>query len=142
MKKYYIAYGSNLNKEQMKYRCPKAKPMDSTFLEGYELTFKYFLTIERKEGARTPVGIWEITDSDEEQLDTYEGYPSHYRKEYLKLEVDGEEAIGLVYVMNNIRGVTPPSDHYLKVCYDGYKNFGLDTHYLLDALRRSQKGRN
>ena len=25
MTKYYFAYGSNLNKEQMKFRCPKAK---------------------------------------------------------------------------------------------------------------------
>ena len=25
MKKYYIAYGSNLNVEQMRYRCPDAK---------------------------------------------------------------------------------------------------------------------
>ena len=28
-KKYYLAYGSNLNLEQMAFRCPNAKPIDA-----------------------------------------------------------------------------------------------------------------
>ena len=33
-KKYYIAYGSNLNISQMKTRCPDAKIVGKTKLEG------------------------------------------------------------------------------------------------------------
>lgn len=55
-KKLYVAYGSNLNKGQMKYRCPTAKYVGAGELQGYELQFKgrersAFATIGRKDGA-------------------------------------------------------------------------------------------
>ena len=39
-KKLYIAYGSNLNLKQMKYRCPTAKLVGKGTIENYELQFK------------------------------------------------------------------------------------------------------
>jgi len=39
-KKLYVAYGSNLNKNQMRYRCPTAKFYGIGELQGYELQFK------------------------------------------------------------------------------------------------------
>lgn len=36
----YIAYGSNMNIEQMARRCPTAKVVSSGWLEGYGLRFK------------------------------------------------------------------------------------------------------
>lgn len=55
-KRLYVAYGSNLNFEQMKHRCPTAKLYDTGIIEGYELQFKgeptcAFATMHRK---RTP----------------------------------------------------------------------------------------
>ena len=38
--KYYIAYGSNLNLEQMARRCPTAKMIGSTTLKNYRLMFR------------------------------------------------------------------------------------------------------
>jgi len=38
--KYYLAYGSNLNLEQMAYRCPTAKPVGVTTLKNYQLLFR------------------------------------------------------------------------------------------------------
>ena len=35
MAKLYVAYGSNLNKEQMRYRCPTAKFVGTGIIEGY-----------------------------------------------------------------------------------------------------------
>ena len=32
--KLYVAYGSNLNKEQMSHRCPDAKPVYTGFASG------------------------------------------------------------------------------------------------------------
>ena len=54
--KLYIAYGSNLNLAQMKYRCPTAKFIGTGVLENYELQFKGSLhnahaTIAQKPGA-------------------------------------------------------------------------------------------
>ena len=43
-KRYYIAYGSNLNLEQMKMRCPTAEVVGVSELKGYKLVFKGALT--------------------------------------------------------------------------------------------------
>ena len=36
---YYFAYGSNMNLDQMAYRCPAASVVEPVQLEGYRLTF-------------------------------------------------------------------------------------------------------
>ena len=38
-RKEYFAYGSNLNFEQMAYRCPEATVVGTAKLNGYELAF-------------------------------------------------------------------------------------------------------
>ena len=58
--RYYIAYGSNLNVEQMKRRCPSARIVGTSEIQNYELLFKgsktgYYLTIEPKEGESADV---------------------------------------------------------------------------------------
>ena len=76
-RKEYFAYGSNLNFEQMAYRCPEATVVGTAKLDGYELAFRRgYLTILPKEGATVEGLIWSITDHDESQLDCYEGYPT------------------------------------------------------------------
>ena len=79
MAKLYVAYGSNLNKEQMKDRCPGAEFVGTGSIENYELQFKGSLhgahaTIAPKEGSSVPVGMWTIQKRDESRLDMYEGY--------------------------------------------------------------------
>lgn len=39
-KTLYLAYGSNLNLEQMAYRCPTAKPVGQVVLKDYQLLFR------------------------------------------------------------------------------------------------------
>ncbi len=136
-KKYYLAYGSNLNKEQMKMRCPNSKVVGSFILKNYELVFRHYLTVEKSKGASVPIGIWEITPEDEKHLDWYEGYPAHYRKEYITIEVNGKKEKGLIYIMNNIRGIMPPSGIYMNVCMEGYNDFNFDLDYLTKALLKS-----
>ena len=81
-RKEYFAYGSNLNFEQMAYRCPEATVVGTAKLDGYELAFRRgYLTILPKEGASVEGLIWSVTDHDESQLDCYEGYPTFYDKE-------------------------------------------------------------
>ena len=84
-KRYYIAYGSNLNVEQMHYRCPDARIIGTATLDGWTLLFKgsktgSYLTIEQKEGESVPVAVWEVSPADEANLDRYEGFPHFYYK--------------------------------------------------------------
>ena len=72
-KRLYLAYGSNINLEQMAYRCPTAKVIGAAMLPNQELNFRRVATIDPKEGAEVPVLVWEIGQQDEINLDYYEG---------------------------------------------------------------------
>lgn len=147
--KYYIAYGSNLNKAQMKRRCPDAKAAGTTELKDYELLFKgsgsgYYLTAERKEGSSVPCGVWEVTEEDEKNLDIYEGYPSFYRKEDVSVTLknfDGSESEvkAFVYIMDESRKIGVPTRAYYEICENGYRDFGLNQRSLKQALSKSRK---
>ena len=64
-RKEYFAYGSNLNFEQMAYRCPEAAVVGIAKLDGYELAFRRgYLTNLPKEDASVEGLIWSITDHD------------------------------------------------------------------------------
>ena len=39
MKKYYFAYGSNMNHKQMKSRCPDSHFLKRAYLEGYKFAY-------------------------------------------------------------------------------------------------------
>ena len=150
MKKYYIAYGSNLNVKQMKMRCPGATILGTTKLKNYELLFKgsktgSYLTIEKKEGSTVPVVIWEVTESDEKSLDRYEGYPIFYYKKEMKLQYKGirtgkkRTVKAFVYIMHEENPVGVPSIYYMKTCIDGYDTFYFDKNILINAYKKSME---
>ena len=150
-KKYYLAYGSNLNIAQMKHRCPTAKPVGTAVIRDYELLFKgsktgAYLTIEPQKGAYVPVGVWEVTADDESKLDFYEGYPKFYYKKEIRLPVeffDGggtAEKTAFVYIMHEERLLGVPSRYYIQVCRQGYHDFGFDMKLIYEACQKSMKG--
>lgn len=150
MKKYYVAYGSNLNVRQMKMRCPGATILGTAKLKDYELLFKgsktgSYLTIEKKEGSTVPVAIWEVTESDEKSLDRYEGYPIFYYKKEMKLQYKGirtgkrRTVNAFVYIMNEENPVGVPSIYYMKACIDGYDTFYFDKNILINAYKKSME---
>ncbi len=150
MKKYYLAYGSNLNVRQMALRCPTAKAVGTAVIKDYELLFKgsktgSYLTIEPKVGAEVPVAVWAVETSDELNLDRYEGYPTFYYKAELDLPVryfSGKTVVrkAFVYIMHEERSLGLPSGSYVRTCLEGYRNFGFDESVLLSALENSRKG--
>lgn len=142
-KRYYIAYGSNLSVAQMKVRTPDAKIVGTGILYGWRLLFKVHATIEPCEGKNTPVLVWEISESDEQQLDRYEGYPSYYYKQDVELEVfplEGGEPVKLtamVYLMTEGRRLEAPYPGYYGVLAEGYRRFHFPMHILERALADS-----
>ena len=132
-RKYYIAYGSNLNLSQMSRRCPTAKVVGAAMLKGYKLTFRGVATIEKDEASEVPVGVWSITKEDEKSLDRYEGYPHLYRKESIDITVQGDRLQGIVYIMNS--GLPQlPSRVYFDTILAGYNDVGLDPIFLTEAV--------
>ena len=149
MKKYYLAYGSNLNIEQMTYRCPSARPIGTASLDNYCLVFKgsktgSYLTIEPKQGSYVPLAVWEVERDDEHSLDRYEGYPTFYYKRELSLEVKEFEGIAkkitaFIYIMNEYRKYSLPHNTYLQTCLDGYIDFGFDSKIIDKALQETER---
>ena len=149
-KRYYIAYGSNLNIPQMRMRCPDARIIGTSVIENYQLLFKgsktgSYLTIEPMEGSEVPVVIWEVTETDEKALDRYEGYPNFYYKTEMTLDIKGirtgkiRKRQAFVYIMHEERELGIPSWYYVNTCLDGYRAFGFDEKYLFDAIRISRR---
>ena len=141
-KKLYVAYGSNLNLAQMKYRCPDATVYGAGVIKNYELTFWGnwsrcgVATVIPHRGTDVPVGLWEISENDEENLDVYEGWPHLYRKENIQVEMaDGSVVTGMIYIMNESDNLRPayPSDRYFFTIYSGYHTFGFDLGFLQAA---------
>ena len=139
----YIAYGSNLDLEQMKHRCPTAEVVGTAELKNWRLWFRggnhsAVATIERERGFAVPVLIWRIQPRDELVLDRYEGCPHLYRKETLRLTVNKKRVYAMVYIMNADRhpyGV--PSADYFDTIHEGYASADFDTGILYDALKHS-----
>lgn len=147
-RRMYLAYGSNLDVEQMRFRCPDARIVGWGLLHDYQLLFKgsktgAYLTIEHQRGAVVPVGVWSVTAVDEQALDRYEGYPRFYRK--FETDVDVRSFVtgassccrAFVYAMPVNRAFGMPRASYLNTCQRGYEYFNFSPVYLEDALTLS-----
>ena len=147
--KFYLAYGSNLNIRQMRYRCPGAVPIGTAVIPDYELLYKgsktgAYLTIEPKKNGIVPIAVWEVTEADEKRLDAYEGCPTFYYKKALRLPVKlangkTKKLTAFVYIMHEERKLGVPSMSYIRTCEEGYRNFGFDTKFLDAAYEISAK---
>ena len=147
-KRYYLAYGSNMNYAQMQRRCPDAKAIGTAILYDYELLFKVsktgaYLTIDKKKGGSVPVAVWEVSESDERNLDRCEGCPTYYYKQEMVLPVlrfaSGRtiKTKAFVYIMHEWRRFGIPTGQYLYKCVKGYRAFGFDPEYLYQAFELS-----
>ena len=136
MKKLYIAYGSNLNIEQMSWRCPTATIWGKGILKDWTLIFRSmrgpaYATIKKDAGSNVPVVVWEIDRRSEFSLDRYEGYPSFYHKEDIEVTMDNGEAItGMAYIMNQQAVPGIPSKSYVRTIMEGYLDNNLNLVYL------------
>jgi len=110
---YYFAYGSNLNRKQMRERCPDSKPMFVATLHNYKLVFVGWArqwrggvaTIKSFRGDRVLGAIYE-----------------------LKVKVtdeDGEPIEAVTYIKAGRLEETQPSQEYLAVIQQGYRDWDM-----------------
>lgn len=144
----YTSYGSNMNKEQMKHRCPFTKPYGTGKLYGWKLVFNLHADIIEtgNKDDFVPVVVWNLENkTDKEMLDGYEGYPSYYIKRNVNVVMDGtgEEVKTMVYVMSKrnrkARGGKLPSSSYFYGIVEGYDDFGIDNTPLINSLKECAK---
>lgn len=133
----YVSYGSNMNLEQMAYRCPNSKVICNGKLKGWKFVFNVHAdVIKGKKSDVVPVVVWDIDDKDWHRLDMYEGYPSYYVKETVNVILDnGKKEKAIVYVMaDNRKGISPPMKSYFDCIVKGCVDNRIDIGYLYEAL--------
>ena len=146
-KRLYIAYGSNLNLRQMAYRCPTAKVVGTATMKNWRLLFRgtngsAVATVECFKGGIVPVLVWDLQPSDEYALDIYEAYPRLYRKETVKIKLNGKAVNAMIYIMNEDYPYGLPGNYYFGVIKSGYLSAGFDVNILHTAVRNSKKKGN
>ena len=142
MRRLYVAYGSNLNVGQMSHRCPTAKIYGTGFLNNWELIYRgsktgAYASIRRKKGSMVPIVVWEIQKEDERNLDIYEGYPTFYFKQTVMVDFPFGKKKAMVYIMNTFARPGIPTQHYVDVVRQGYKDNSLDEEYLDNSLHKN-----
>lgn len=140
----YFAYGSNINLDQMAYRCPNATVLMPVVLSGYELTFRGggVATVIPKKDSEVLGLMWSITPECEKSLDRYEGYPSFYHK--IDVAVTDPETGKIYYVMmyemdEKYREPSVPSSRYFGGIIEGYIQNNMDTRPLFKSFRRVER---
>ena len=140
----YIAYGSNMNQEQMEQRCPGAQLIGIGSLLGFQLEFNRHATIVENSNpfSAVPVAVWEITLEHERRLDQYEAFPLYYRKRICQVNMlEGGPIEGMVYQMNRFEH-NPPGEAYYQGIRDAYESLGFRSEVeqiLQPALMRSYR---
>lgn len=136
-KRYYFAYGSNLNLEHMASRCPGAKVYKRAYMLDYRLEFSSVLTVQRRKCCVVPGALYEITPEDEKNLDVYEGFPRLYGKKVVKVfDWEGNKIKAMVYIKNQVAWY-PSHESYYKICLQGFKDWGLPAIVLEQAQKRA-----
>ena len=130
---YYFAYGSNLHHLQMKKRCPKCQFIKKMILNNYNLTFRSSYgaaDIQKKLGKKVYGALYIISKSAEKRLDAYEEFPILYKKKYFNYQ--GKRI--MTYIMPKKTKLTPPTERYLNIIKQGYRDCNLNIKSLNTAL--------
>lgn len=138
----YLAYGANLDLEIFARRCPESKFLGTGILDDWRLMFKgempnSYATIEPWRGFSVPYVLWEISESDERELDRYEGFPNHYQKNSVGVKRGNKKVFAMYYHKPEELATNPPMLHYLDALVKAYEFHGFDLEILRDAYRFS-----
>ena len=136
---YYVAYGSNINLEQMAYRCPNSKVVCTGFINNYKLVYNRHANVVPCKNEKVPVLLWDINEADWRNLDMYEGYPNYYYKEVIQVEkTNGETCKAVIYLMSDFKEQSnldiPPSFNYFNGIAEGYVSNNMDLSYLYESI--------
>jgi gamma-glutamylcyclotransferase (GGCT)/AIG2-like uncharacterized protein YtfP len=133
---YYVAYGSNLNVQEMLRRCPDAVLIARETLCGYKLAFKGkgkgYLTIEPACGHSVPVALWKISEKDLKALDVYEDAGNLY--DTMRFMLHHKPCF--TYIMKPHFPICRPSAEYTRQVLQGYKDMEFSSRELEDLIAK------
>lgn len=146
---FYFAYGSNLDEDQIRFRCPDSKLIDVGYVKDYEFKFTTFAKrrnggvadIVYKTGSKLWGALYELTAGDLEKLDTFEEYPIRYGR--IIVDVHGKNKIYKnvqTYFVNAKTGFYKPSKEYLDLILNGAEKLKFPKNYISEIIKASKSG--
>jgi gamma-glutamylcyclotransferase (GGCT)/AIG2-like uncharacterized protein YtfP len=138
----YFAYGSNLDLEQMRDRCPGAEPLGVARLGGQKLTFAGsslgwgggVATLVPARRRTVPGLVYELTDDDLARLDLYEGHPFVYERRSVRVDLEGRRVRAITYVRPATRRALPSTPYLTKIAR-AYLRLGFDIAHIRKAFQ-------
>lgn len=142
----YFAYGSNMDQDQMKERCPSAVLIGTATLADYHLVFTIF-SPKRQCGCADIVQssddtvyglLYRLTDADMEAMDTFEGVPlHHYRRITVRVGGPSGEVDAYSYDVIDKQKDLHPSVHYLGLLQSAATRFAFPVSYreFIDSIQ-------
>jgi len=116
----YAAYGSNLDSARMRSRAPHSPALGTGWLMGWRLTFGgedsswegALPTIVEDPSASVFVMLYALTDEDELNLDSAEGFDiGFYRKIRVRVSTLDRDVTAWAYVLDGYEGGFPQQRH-------------------------------
>ena len=134
----YFAYGSNLDPEQMDWRCPDAIALGAARLEdwAWRIGGRGYATVSPSPGAQVWGGVWNVSDADLARLDRYEGVAGGlYRREFVTVMAEDLPVELLLYIENyDDHGL--PRPNYLERIIAGARWFDLPQAWIANLTAR------
>ena len=138
----YAAYGTNLDADQMRDRCPHSPSRGPGWLVGWRLTFGgedlgwegALATVVEDPGEQVFVMVYDVPPQDETALDRWESASTGlYRKIKVRVQMLTGEELCWLYVLDGYEGGLP-SARYLGLMADAAEKGGAPDDYVA-ALR-------
>ncbi len=144
MTKYFIAYGTNIRTSELTKSFPDAKILGYGYIHNYALEFVGYdghaiATLTKKHGAKTPVAVWEFPPELRFTIANYEPFPYLYKRIPVTALVGKTKMRGEVYITKQKLRHGIPSNEYLEVLRQGYREAGFDENLIDQALREQPK---
>ena len=140
----YAAYGSNLDPEQMRERCPHSPSRGSGWLVGWRLTFGgedlgwegALATVVEDPDHQVFVMVYDVPVQDERALDRWEGADTGlYRKIRVRVQTLTGDELCWLYVLDGYEGGLP-SARYLGLMADAAERAGAPDDYVAGLRTR------
>jgi len=139
---FYFAYGSNMNHQQMKKRCPSAKFICRGYIENYKFVYDGYSSF--RSGAVANIietknsivwgGLFEIDEKCRKNLGQCEGCPDCYKRKEVEVKTDKNETYKAWVYLREVEDEDKPSEEYRDVVKRGALDCGLPKDYIDENL--------
>ncbi len=140
----YAAYATSLDPRRIARIAPHSPPRGTGWLVGWRITFAgadvgwdgALATVVEEPNSAVFVALYDITDSDAQSLDEWEGTSlGMWRKIRVRVDAMSGSHLAWLYVLDAFEGGLP-SAHYLGRIADAAEAGGAPADYVADLRRR------